>query len=343
MPDDTAMRALTDDQLGALVGRLPQGVIAVDSRLTVVYANQAATLFMHPESLEPGRPLPEPWRDFSLCAYARSLFSASAAPRHEVRARDDESYFVGGVSAGSSGVAVLVIENVSAVVRNARGEREFVANAAHELLTPLTGIVTAAFALEAGAKMVAEDRDRFIAHIASEADRLTRIARALLVLARAQSGQEAPRLEPVALRPLLEDAVAANEADHDSEVTLHCPPTLTVFVDRDLAEQALTNLVANAGRHARGARISVSAHDVGERDVGIEVADAGAGIAADRIEHLADRFYTAAGRDGAGFGLGVSIAVQAIELLGGTLTYDSALGEGTCARVRLPSTRFPQA
>jgi signal transduction histidine kinase len=254
-----------------------------------------------------------------------------------VRGQADHPYFVSGVPAGSIGVAIIVIEDLSGVGRNARAEREFVANAAHELLTPLTGIVTAAFALDAGAKLVAEDRDRFIDHIATEADRLTRIARALLVLARAQSGQEAPRLESVALRPLLEDAVGACETDQDSAVTLQCRSSLSVFVDRDLAEQALVNLVMNAGRHAGGAQISVSADEIGDRQVGIEVADAGAGIEPAQIDHLSDRFYTAAGRDGGGFGLGVSIAAQAIELLGGTLTYVSAPGDGTKARVRFRS------
>jgi two-component system, OmpR family, phosphate regulon sensor histidine kinase PhoR len=334
---------LTEDQLKGSVDRLPQGVIAVDPALKVVYANQASTLFAHPQPLRVGHELPELWRDFSLRAYARSLFSAAVAPRHEVRDQADHTYFVGGIPARSTGIAIVVVENVSGVVRNARAEREFVANAAHELLTPLTGIVTAAFALEAGAKLVAEDRDRFIDHIATEADRLTRIARALLVLARAQSGQEAPRLESVALRPLLEDAVAACDTDHDSAVMLTCPSRLAVFVDRDLAEQALANLLTNAGRHARGAEISVSADEIGEREVGIEVADAGAGLAPAQIDHLADRFYTSAGRDGGGFGLGVSIAAQAIELLGGTLTYVSAPGEGTRARVRFRSGSFANA
>jgi signal transduction histidine kinase len=235
---------------------------------------------------------------------------------------------------------LIHIEDRTAFERRSRAEREFVANAAHELITPLTGIITAAFALEAGAKDVPEDRDRFIAHIAAHADRLTRISRALLVLARAQSRQEPPRLESVPLRPLLEDAVAATDADHDSDVTLRCAPDLAVFVDRDVAEQAFTNLVANAARHARGGLIFVSADAVDTKEVGIDVVDTGAGIAAERLAHLGDRFYTAEGRDSGGFGLGVSIAAQAIEILGGTLTYASEPGEGTRARVRLRSGRL---
>jgi signal transduction histidine kinase len=253
--------------------------------------------------------------------------------------RDDRSFRVTGFPPTADAPTLLHIEDRTGIARRSRAEREFVANAAHELLTPLTGIITAAFALDAGAKAVPEERDRFIAHIASHADRLTRISRALLVIARAQSGQEPPRLESVALRPLLEDAVAAND-DYDSDVTLRCGPELQVFVDRDVAEQALSNLVANAARHSRGASIAVSADAIDTRDVGIEVIDTGSGIDASRLAHVGERFYTAGGRDSGGFGLGVSIAAQAIEILGGTLTYASEPGEGTRARVRLRSGRL---
>src|SRR5205085_2338664 len=103
-------------------------------------------------------------------------------------------------------------EDATARDRRATAQREFVSNAAHELLTPLTGIVGAAHVLESGGKIVPETRDRFIAHIARECDRLARIARALLVLARARSGEEPPRPEIVSLRPLIDDALRRAQA-----------------------------------------------------------------------------------------------------------------------------------
>ena len=105
----------------------------------------------------------------------------------------------------------------------------------------------------------------------------------------------------------------------------------------------MTTSALQRASHARGARITVSADEIGGRDVGIEVVDAGGGMTAEQVDHLADRFYTTAGRDGGGFGLGVSIAAQAIELLGGTLSYVSAPGEGTRAHVRFRSGRFAPA
>jgi signal transduction histidine kinase len=321
----------------------------VDEDHRVLSANQAAKRHFHPTPLVIGNPLPEPWSDVALNEVVDRLLQRewlSPKPHRvpsvavEAHGPKDGAYRVTGFPPFGDSPVLLHTENRSRRERQDRAEREFVANAAHELLTPLTGIVTAAFALEAGAKAVPAERDRFIAHIAAQADRLSRISRALLVLARAQSGQEPPRPESFALRPLLEDAIAATIDDHGSEVALDCAPALTVFVDRDLAEQAFRTLVANAGRHGRGTTVAVTAGPIDPGEVGIAVMDGGEGSATDRVAHFGTRFYTGGGRDGGGFGLGVSIAAQAIELVGGTLTYDSGPGQGTRAQVRLPSGRL---
>jgi signal transduction histidine kinase len=331
--------------------RLNQGLVRVDADLRVVSANSSARRHFHPARIQLGMLLPEPWPNVSLAAIVGQLFDRRDFLRQrqsvpsvivDARGPGNTTFRITGFPPGSESYALLHVEDRS-VTERGRAEREFVANAAHELLTPLTGIVTTAFALEAGAKEVPHERDRFIAHIASQADRLARSARALLLLARAQSGQEPPRPESVVLRPLLENAIAATNSDHDSEVELDCAPELEVFVDRELAEQAFTNLVANAGRHARQAAVVVHAGTIDRNEVRVDVRDGGEGTTAERLEHFGERFYTSGGRDGGGFGLGVSIAAQAIELIGGTLAYDSVPGEGTRARVRLPSGRLTAA
>jgi two-component system, OmpR family, phosphate regulon sensor histidine kinase PhoR len=331
---------------------LGHGLVRVDADHRILSANHPAQRHFHPTRLAVGERLPEPWPDVVLNNVVDSLLHRQGLSHRPQRVPgvvmdghgpNGDAYRVTGFAPSGDLPVLLHIEDRSQMERRNRSEREFVANAAHELLTPLTGIVTAAFALEAGAKTVPTERDRFIAHIAHEADRLTRISRALLVLARAQSGQEPPRPEAFALRPLLEDVIAATIADHDSEVALDCAPALTVFVDRDLAEQAFRNLVANAGHHGRGATIAVTAGPIEPGEVRVAVSDTGEGAATDQVAHFGTRFYSGGGRDGGGFGLGVSIAAQAIELIGGTLTYDSAPGEGTRATVHLPSGRLATA
>jgi signal transduction histidine kinase len=338
-------------ELELLFDRLGQGLLRVDEAHAVLWANAAARRHFHPTPIVVGQRLPEPWPDVALNEVLDRLLDREVSMRADrvpgilvdANGPDGRAYRVTGFPPSSDLPVLLHVADRTQVLRRIRTEREFVANAAHELLTPLTGIVTAAFALEAGAKTVPGDRDRFIAHIATNADRLTRVARALLILARAQSGQEPPRLESVPLRPLLEDAISATGDDHELDVSIDCAPTLEVFVDRDLAEQAFATLVANAARHAAHSEISIYAEALGAGEVGIQVADHGSGIPLGQLSRIQDRFHSGAGRDGGGFGLGVSIATQAIELLGGTLNYESAPDAGTRALVRLPSAEVATA
>jgi two-component system, OmpR family, sensor histidine kinase VicK len=325
-----------------LVGRLPNAVFTVDRDLTVVAANAVARRIFHPAQLRRGRKLPPLWLDPDLREFLASLFEGDhGARRREVYPDPDHAFVVLGVPPAHGSTALVAIQDVSLHERRARAQQEFIANAAHELLTPLTGIVGAAHALESGAKAEPELRDRFIGHITRECNRLARIARGLLVLARAQSGEEPPRPDVVELRPLLEDAAAG--AGSTGDVTIECSKLLAVFVDRDLAEQAFVNFIANARRHAGREPVLVKAYVGEDRRVRIDIADDGAGFEPAGHGRVPRRFASGAGRDGGGFGLGLSIATQAVELNGGRVAIQARPERGTIVRVELPQGRTSAA
>jgi signal transduction histidine kinase len=321
------------EQLRAMIERLPSGVLTVDRDLTVSDANAAARRLFDPEPLRIGQPLPQLWFVPHLPTFVHGLFKRDHGPaRYEVRPDAEHAFTVTGVPAGHAQTVLLIIDDVLVDERRAGAEREFIANAAHELLTPLTGIVGAAHALESGAKLEPELRDRFITHITRECNRLARIARGLLVLARAQSGQEPPRPDVVELGPLLEQA--AEGAGSTGDVAISCPSDLTVFVDRDLAEQAFTNLIANARRHSGNAPVTVTAYATDDENAAIEISDEGPGFEPDG--ELGRRFSSGEGREGRGFGLGLSIATQALNACGGELTLRPRADQGTVALIELP-------
>jgi signal transduction histidine kinase len=314
------------EQLGAVVERLPIGVLIFGkTRHDVVFVNNAARRLLRPVNIRRGASLPEPWPGFSLRHYAERILISGMAPDERVDAGDDRIYLVSGIAVRDRSSGVILIEDVSERERRSRAEREFVANAAHELLTPLTGIVGAAHVLEAGAKEVPEDRDHFIAHIARECSRLTQIARSLLVLARAQSGEEPPRLEILRLRKLLEQAAE----QLDATVTIRCAGTVTVLADQDLFLQAAVNLVANSLQHGPGDGVSVEARAIASNLVQIDIVDADGKVP--DVSEFRGRFRTGGGRDGGGFGLGLSIAAQSLEAMGGRLLF-----AGGATRVELP-------
>lgn len=218
-----------------------------------------------------------------------------------------------------------------------RVEREFVANAAHQLRTPLSAIASAVDRLQAGAREDPEKRDRYIGHIHRESGRLNRLTSSLLVLARAQMRVEVPRRDEISLRGLLEELIDDLQVAQGVGIVLECPFDLAVSTNRDLLEHALLNLVDNAARHTERGQIRVNANVVDDGSVIIEVVDTGVGIPTKELGQLFDRFYRGSGeKPNIGFGLGLPITKEAVEAIGGRVEIDSTLAVGTTARILLP-------
>jgi PAS domain S-box-containing protein len=329
--------------LSRLVERLHEGVVSVDRDGRVEFANSRARTMVGPASLEQGRRVPDHWEGFPLRSFAADLLTSDRSVEAQVVSEDGERVFdVTGIPAARSDAVLLVITDVSERERRWRAEREFVDNAAHELRTPLAAITSAIERLQGGARDVPERRDRFLGHIQHESARLNRLASSLLVLARAQTREEDPRREEIHLRALLEDVSLGLELHRGVELELDCLPGTVAWTNRELLEHALVNLAANAARHTDRGRIRFGVRRDGEDTLTIEVEDTGAGIAPAEIDRLFDRFYRGPTEERrSGFGLGLPIAKEAVEALGGRIEIDSELGSGTTARIVLPSVGSP--
>jgi two-component system, OmpR family, phosphate regulon sensor histidine kinase PhoR len=230
--------------------------------------------------------------------------------------------------------ALALIRDVTIRERAEQAERDFVTNAAHELQSPLAAIVSAVEVLQAGAKDGAE-RDTFLGHIEREADRLARLARALLILARTQIGVEAPRDELVGVRALLAEVADGLKLRDGVEVEVECDDDLAALTNRELVEQAVINLAENAAKQTRKGRIVLSGHALSNRFVELAVADSGPGIPAAERAKVFDRFYRSDGEGAPGFGLGLAIVRAVSDALEGELELDSAVGVGTTVRLRI--------
>jgi signal transduction histidine kinase len=159
----------------------------------------------------------------------------------------------------------------------------------------------------------------------------------MLTLARAHAGTEAPRVEAVAIAPLLRE-VAAELRPHDGvSVDVEAPENLMVESNADLLEQALRNLGENAAKHTARGSVVLRAYPRGS-SVTVEVEDSGPGISPELQRHVFDRFYRGE-RDADGFGLGLAIVRETVRTLGGRIELDSSLGEGTVFRIVLARAR----
>jgi signal transduction histidine kinase/HAMP domain-containing protein len=329
------------DRLRMLFEQLQEGVVAVNPSLEIELANRAARTIFAGVSLREGAPLPEPWPEFDLRVLAKGLFEPGAGvSQARISPDPDRTYAFVGIPAGyGASLALLVVSDVSARERRERAEREFVANAAHELRTPLAAITNAVEALELGAKEHPPDRDRFLALIDRQTTRLGRLVRALLALARTQTRQEPLRLGPVPLKPVLEEAVVAIEPGAGVAVEVSCPDALAALAQRSLLEQVVANLAANAAKHTERGTIALTARQLGDESVQIQVSDTGSGILPADQERIFDRFYQTRNGRQEGFGLGLAIVREAVQALGGVVEIDSAPGRGTAVRVTLAAAR----
>jgi signal transduction histidine kinase len=170
-------------------------------------------------------------------------------------------------------------------------------------------------------------------------DRLTRLTRALLVLARAEAREEAPRLTTVEVAPVLEQVAEALPRRDGVEIGIDCPPSLAIAGDADLLEQALSSLGANAVRHTNYGSVTMRGR-LNTGSVVIEVVDTGTGIPARDQPRIFDRFYRAGDpHDSKGFGLGLAIARESVRTLGGDIELSSEQDVGTTVRITLaPAT-----
>ncbi len=230
--------------------------------------------------------------------------------------------------------AVAVFQDVTVRERQERAEREFVTNAAHELQSPLAAIISAIEVLQSGAKD-GEERDVFLAHIERASRRLERLVRALLILARVQSGLETPKRGLVGLCPLLTDISQGLRLAPGVELDVICPDNLAVLSSEVLVEQAVFNMAENAAKYTQTGEVILSARRVDDQ-VEICVGDTGKGIRAAERPNVFSRFYRADEVGSTGFGLGLAIVRAAVDALEGELELNSAPEVGTLVRLRLP-------
>ena len=238
-------------------------------------------------------------------------------------------------AAGEQMGGLSIFRDVTVRERTEQAERDFVTNAAHELQSPLAAIVSAVEVLQAGAKD-GEERDVFLGHIEREAHRLARLVRALLVLARSDIGVEPPRDELVALRPLLEEVGRGLRLAAEVELEIDCPHELAVLTNRELVEQAVTNLAQNAAKLTRAGQVVLGARTSDGEMVEITVTDTGPGIPAVDRPRVFERFFRGDPDGTPGFGLGLAIVRAAAVALRGELELDSTVGAGTIVRLRIP-------
>lgn len=227
-----------------------------------------------------------------------------------------------------------------------KAKDKFLAAMSHELRTPLNSIIGFSGTLLQGlAGELNEEQIKQLTLVQRSGKHLLMLVNQVLDLSRIEAGQEEPEYVEFEVRPFVERVVEdvstlAKEKGLRLEADALEAPT-TIESDPDRLKQVLLNLLGNAIKFTEqgSVQLVVSHH---EGLVTFRVRDTGPGISYEDQPHVFEAFYqmrTAAGHKPAGTGLGLSISRELVELLGGTITLESAPGEGTCFVVRIPARR----
>ncbi|KPP89355.1 ATP-binding protein [Erythrobacter sp. HL-111] len=239
-------------------------------------------------------------------------------------------------------LAVIELINQTAEADISRAHTDFVANASHELRTPMAAILGYVETLrESGDRLDSPTAQKFLATIEREAQRLQHLISDLMSLSRVEAEKHDPPQDRLELAPLVERAAREGAGpDRAERLAFEISAAPIVHGDRQQLEQVVRNLVDNALKYgAAGAAVRVVLELSRENQARIAVVDRGEGIAPEQIPHLTRRFYrTDPGRSRAsgGTGLGLAIVKHIVERHRGRLDIDSTLGVGTRVSVRIP-------
>ena len=336
-----------EHEIAAVVESMGEGVVAFDSEGTVRVINPEAALLLDltddREGLT-GRPVTGLTDDATIVGLVSRGLAGSACSDAVVlgdRTVLLHSTPIASAEGRTEGV-VLLMGDITEQKRLEEAQRRFVANASHEMRTPITALKGLLELLDSGAKNDPDVRDDFLKTMTLEVDRLGRLVADLLTLAQLEAGSLTLHREPVPVPALVGEVITVMRPLADRSgvaLTADLPgQPLEVFCDRDRVMQVLIGFVDNALKHTtRGGAVTVraSAHDGA---VTLEVRDDGVGIAPEAVARLFERFFRAdeSRATPKGTGLGLAIAKEIVEAHDSTIEVESRLGEGATFRFDLP-------
>jgi two-component system phosphate regulon sensor histidine kinase PhoR len=324
------------DEMQALIDAMAEGVVALTEDARILRTNRAARALLALPQSALFAPVGAMVRHPDL----RDLLEESVVK--PFRAREialGDRHLIISARLLDQGGSVVTFLDVSEMRRLEQVRRDFVANASHELKTPLTTI-------RGFAETLLEDdppdklRREFLGSIRDNTLRLQRMVEDLLDLSRLESGTWSARREEVDVGLLAGEAWSDfRERAAAAGVGFTMEGTALVLADEQGLRQILRNLLENSLRYtSRGGTIGVRIQQAG-KVVRVEVADSGAGIPSRSLPRIFERFYradTARARSEGGTGLGLAIVRHLVQAMGGEVGAESELGKGTTIWFTLP-------
>lgn len=334
-------------RMEALLAGMVEGVIVVDPQGRLQLVNDAARRMLRLDAPGIGRPYVETIRHPAIAELVAAVLLGRTPEALQLSPPRDPSRTIMARAAPATGDAahggVVVLHDITDLRRADQIRRDFVANVSHELRTPLTAIRGYVEALAEGDADAGESR-RFLEIITQHTERMERLVKDLLRLARLDAGQETLDIVDCDVWALVHTVVAdlgraLEERRQRVEIAIE-PAAGTVRGDPSKLHDVLRNLVANAITYApEDTTIGIEALGVNGQ-VSLSVSDQGPGIPDEDLSRVFERFYRvdkSRSRDPGGTGLGLAIVKHLIELHGGTVRAENGERGGARFVLTLPT------
>jgi two-component system, OmpR family, phosphate regulon sensor histidine kinase PhoR len=334
------------DRAGQIVDALDDGVVLLDGAGRLLVANPTARAwFGLPDDLRPGQPAQRVLGVSQIAELAERAAETRAPATCTVSVVFPEyrTLTLRAFPLADRGPTGRIVVTVTDITQRRRLEvlrRDFVANASHELKTPVAAVRVLAETLLTALPDDPGAGRGFAVRIGREAERLDALVRDLLDLSRVERGTL--DVEPVDLVGLVKEVVggyADRAEERRVKLRTELQPGVAMRGDRAQLGLLLSNLVDNAVRFTSPRGTVRVRLDGSEGRAVLQVSDTGEGIPAGELSRIFERFYRvdkARTRQTGGTGLGLAIVRHVVESHGGTVTVDSELGRGTTFTVSLP-------
>ncbi len=344
-----------EHELRAILSSMIEGVILINREEKILLLSSPVSQMLDLRSRDAvGKPYWEIIRNKEINEVLSKAFSQRKALRKEVTILfPAEAFFSIQVSPvideshpkNFFGV-VAVFHDITEIKKLERIRSEFVANASHELKTPLTSIKGFVETLKSGALDDPKMARRFLDIIQTHTERLENLVTDLLRLSSLESKEEVLNIEGISLRQFMDAVVTMYKPQMDKKqqtIEVHVSDQLPVlFADRTKIEQAVSNLLDNAIKFApEGGRVSISV-DEDNGLVRIDVTDSGVGIPQEHLPRIFERFYRvdkSRSRELGGTGLGLAIVKHIAQTHNGRVAVESELNKGSTFSIFLPKNQ----
>ena len=326
------------EEMQTLIDCMAEGVIALSADAKVLRMNRSARALLElPDTLD-FAPVDSIVRDHKL----RSILEdAVIRPGNSEEVEVNGRHLLVSSRALDPGGAVTTLLDISEIRRLEQVRRDFVANASHELKTPLTSIRGYAETLlddDLPEKLTLE----FLASIRKNTLRLEHLVEDLLDLSKLESGGWTGGRESVDMKEVAEEAWQVVRGIEDKDgIAFDILGDFSVIGDREGLFHVFRNLLENSIRHTDSdGSINVSMALTQDSMVEVVISDDGEGIPAESLPRIFERFYradSARARDFGGTGLGLAIVRHLVSEMGGEVAAESQLGQGTTVRFTVPA------